>query len=455
MIVYQELKHQNQSEFQKLIVSSDGEIIKKRTISCPMMYVKRNDFTYIVLYDDNMEVIHEAFDYLNYNMSTAPITTRNSAAHALRLLYCFLSLNLMKPDGLTSETLSELIKFLRGISPLPEQYSLQTYRSVNTVNTYLSVYRSFFRSRNIKCDELFKFKNIKITENINGVATDVPRIRYTSNLKSKSFEKEVPKYISPAEFRKLYQLAIDKQDRTAQLLMHLMYGYGLRLGEALGITLEDITQTHSDDGRLLPVIILRNRKSDNSFQYAKGLTHPDSGDKCYSDPELGKAYWKIFISEELYAQLTHYINEYHEKMRFQYPSNYLKGYADIVTSDYPLEYNHYVFLNQYGKVLSAQAWNYRLKKYFDEAGIPVDYGAKKDNLSHRFRHGYAMFLVLYSKHSIKHMELKEKMRHKSIASTMRYFNPTDSDKNRMREAFDKDLFAVIPELKEAIDHDQL
>ena len=107
-----------------------------------------------------------------------------------------------------------------------------------------------------------------------------------------------------------------------------------------------------------------------------------------------------------------------------------------------------MFLNQYGRCLSAQTFNYHLKEYYREAGIPLDYGIKKDNLSHRLRHGFAMFHAHFSKKPVTELALKDMMRHKSISSTMVYYNPTDADKLEMEKEFQSELYQMIPELKE-------
>lgn len=81
-------------------------------------------------------------------------------------------------------------------------------------------------------------------------------------------------------------------------------------------------------------------------------------------------------------------------------------------------------MNKNGGVLSVSGWNKRLKDIYRQCGIEIDCGNKKNNLSHRFRHGYAMALreqgrdVLY---------IMRKLRHASLASTYVYFNPTEED----------------------------
>lgn len=66
--------------------------------------------------------------------------------------------------------------------------------------------------------------------------------------------------------------------------------------------------------------------------------------------------------------------------------------------------------------MSNITWNSILKNIFNEAGIIVDKHIREHNLSHRFRHGFAMFQVQYMKRDA--VELSKLMRHSSISSTL-------------------------------------
>ncbi|MGL5822395.1 MAG: hypothetical protein ACRCYE_12390 [Sarcina sp.] len=91
-------------------------------------------------------------------------------------------------------------------------------------------------------------------------------------------------------------------------------------------------------------------------------------------------------------------------------------------------------MNKNGGVLSSSGWNKRLKKIYNSCEIEVDSNNKRVNLSHRFRHGYAMFLRKLGKDALYIMR---KLRHRSLSSTMKYFNPTDEDiLNESKEIID-------------------
>lgn len=451
MIVYSEEKIGHQSIFIKTILNNDGVKVRRRVVNIPLYQVKKDNFTYFILYDDDMNVISDVYEYLNFTLKENPITSRSKAAFSLRLLYCFLSLYKYDVKKIDSKILNELLFFLRGININPIEYGIKTQRSSNTINGYLSIYRNYFINSKIKCKPLFKSHTVTSTSNIgNDFTSVVERLRYDNNLKtSKVNIKFVPKYISPEDFKKLYKIAITNNDKTAKIIMHLMYGYGLRLGEVLGLTIEDVQEVYAHN-KLIPVLFLRNRMSDRKFQFAKNLPHViDKKQYASNDYKIAKT--QIIITYDFYEELLEYIEEIHTKAMKKYEDNYNYGVADIVsTKDIP-ETNHYIFLNRYGKVLSDQTWNNSLKKYFNTANIPLDLDVRENNLSHRFRHGFAMFHARFSNHIVDILSLQKLMRHKNISSTMIYFNPTPDDEFKTKTEFQTELYTLIPELKEGFD----
>lgn len=447
MILYGEQKLGSQSFFTKTILDNNGKQVSSRKVSIPLYQVEKDGFTYFLLYNENMQVIQPSYEYLNFYLRERPLTTRSKAAFALRILYCFLSLSKYDIECINDVILKELLFFLRGINVNPKEYEMKTQRSANTVNGYLSIYRTYFATNNIKCEALFKSHTVHSTTNMgNDFTSTVERKKYDNNVQVNKVESNtVPKYISPENFRKVYKLALDNNDKTAQLIMHLMYGYGLRLGEVLGITMEDITEIR-DNNKLVPVIILRNRLSDKRFQFAKNLQHVLSKNQ-YASSDYSNSKCKIIITYDLYETLLEYIEETHSFAIENYEDNYNKGFADIVSIKNKPDFNHYVFLNRYGRILSDQTWNNSLKKYFKDANIPLDLGLRENNLSHRFRHGFAMFHARFSEHPVDVLTLQKLMRHKSISSTMVYYNPTIEDEFEIKTDFQNELYSMIPELK--------
>src|SRR5699024_12787252 len=81
---------------------------------------------------------------------------------------------------------------------------------------------------------------------------------------------------------------------------------------------------------------------------------------------------------------------------------------------------------------------------FKKAGLNVDKERREINLSHRFRHGFAMFMIRHYK--VEAHDLKVLLRHRSINSVQHYYRPTDEDVAEMRTEFVKSIYDLIPEL---------
>lgn len=446
MIIYSEKKLDNQSIFTKSILDESGTEISRRSVRVPLFKIEKNSFVFFVLYNSKMEVISDAYEYLNFAMSNNPITTRSKTAYALRLLYCFMELANIDINSINEQNLKELQFFLRGIGSVGEKYALKTQRTASTINGYLAAFRSYFTNRKIQCDALFRSQITIVEANIGrDFSSSTERKKYSNNLKAGEPYVYVPKYLSPNDFRKLYRFAIEKNDRTSKIIMHLMYGYGLRLGEVLGLTIEDISEI-TFDGKLVPILYLRNRISDKPFQFAKGLPHVTKPQQ-YKRKDYTSQNMQVIITYSLYEEIVDFVNNSHHIAMNHYSENYKSSIADIVSTHYASESNHYVFLNRYGRVLSDQTWNNSLRSYFNEAQIQIDSNVRENNLSHRFRHGFAMFHARYSEKPLNVLELQKLMRHKSITSAMVYYNPTPEDEFKTKTEFQNELYSLIPELK--------
>ncbi len=74
MVIYSEKKDRHLSIYVKTFISNDGTIMNERKVVCPLYFIEHDNFTYIMLYDDKMQVIRDAFEYLNYTMKECPLS---------------------------------------------------------------------------------------------------------------------------------------------------------------------------------------------------------------------------------------------------------------------------------------------------------------------------------------------------------------------------------------------
>lgn len=452
MIAITQEKHLNQTVYYKCILDDKGLEISRRLIHVPLFQVRNNNDYFFVLYDDSMILNSAVFKYLNFSLMGSPLTTRTKSAYAIRLLFCFLEISNIRVNSMSEFDINNLTLFLRGVGYLNSKYNFLTNRSPSTINGYFAIYRDFFLKSGIECEALFRKNVYKSRYSEDGLEGNMrQRENFANNLKKGSKSNRVSKYISVDEFKKIYKYVYSINDKQAMIILHFMFGYGLRIGEVLGLTAEDICELKVNE-KLMPIIFLRNRLSDNKFQYAKGLPHVQRKSHYFSK-EYKQSAAQITISYDFYEELEKYVNLTDMNATKKYPDNNSLRLADITSNESINERNSYVFLNRYGKPLSAQTWNKRLKSYFDVLGIEYDVGVKDIGLNHRFRHGFAMFHARFSGKHIDNMQLQKMMRHRSIMSTLVYYNPTIEDEYETKKQFLDELYTSIPELKMRMKYD--
>ena len=98
--------------------------------------------------------------------------------------------------------------------------------------------------------------------------------------------------------------------------------------------------------------------------------------------------------------------------------------------------------------MSDQAWNIRLRQYFLEADLDVDFGKKSAGLNHRLRHGFAMLHAYYRKDKANVLELMKLLRVRNISTVLVYFSVTDDERAEIINGFSDELKAMLPGLYE-------
>ncbi|WP_339365743.1 tyrosine-type recombinase/integrase [Vallitalea maricola] len=272
--------------------------------------------------------------------------------------------------------------------------------------------------------------------------------RYKSNEKIPRKPIEVPRYISVDEFRSILNETRKNYGKVEEIILRLMYQCGLRIGECLGLTADDLVVEKIGD-IYVTMAYIRNRISDKNDQQAKTcMVVIDKKQYQSTDYKTeGYGYQKVIVPQDLFDLINNYIEEEHSNAREQKKDNYYsKTIADRVRSEKPYEdINYYVFLNTLGKPLLSHLWNQRVRAIFKAVGIPIDKNVREHNLNHRFRHGFAMFNIKYL--GCKEIELMQRMRHSNLASVAFYFKPTVSDQIKIKTDFANSLYKVIPNLK--------
>lgn len=188
-------------------------------------------------------------------------------------------------------------------------------------------------------------------------------------------------------------------------------------------------------------------KTKRSYQMTKNGYIPKDRNaydlSIYQLENIQYVYPKIAIM----VLIDKYIEEVHGNLSDKNRRNYSTAIADINDENkFSEENNYYIFLNKNAEPLSKSGWNKILREIFNKVGVNIDFGKRKNNLSHRFRHGYAMYLVKYRNYTP--LQLKDALRHKSISTVMIYYNPTEEDIYEVNKEAADTLYEIFPGLLE-------
>lgn len=457
MIVIKEIVQDKESRFEKYISEEVDHYQLLTSVCYKGVKIKSSDNMdcYFLIYDSNYDVEPCSFEYLNYFLENQSVNTREQASVALKLLFSFCELLQVDYKNLGISDIQNLIFFLKGRSNVGVNIELKliSKRNPNTINIYIGVYRKFLKFLGIDKSPLFSKTIVFSDKQTTGFLAHTKRDlleKYSANVRTTPKQKLVPKYIREFEFKRV--LGVIRRDYTEreEIIIRLMFECGMRIGEILGLTLEDINYNPSQkeyekDGMPLGEIHIRNRISDNADQLAKTCFTP----RCKEDYENKLEYQIVRPSFNLILKIESYIEKIHGKMSKIKRENYLRlARADKVTNTNQLERdnNYYIFLNKNGTPLRQSGWNDRLREIFVKAGLSTDKINKKNNLNHRFRHGFAMFLK--KNLNATPLDLMGALRHSNLSSVAYYFNPTEED---LYEANEKTMISIhkaIPELRE-------
>ncbi|AET66618.1 site-specific recombinase XerD [Desulfosporosinus orientis DSM 765] len=407
--------------------------------------ISRDNNDYIMIYDNKTKVIRDAFRYLNsVQLLKKPINSRLSISSSLKRLYEFLTIFQYDINNLGVKEVAQLKDFLYGgkKAGISYEFKFVSMRNADTINQYLSKYRKYLKFLNISnetINERQNSRNLELSQDYNKGISEKIQERYVVSDPSQQNKRTVPRYISEAKFESIILYIKKKYSLREEIIVRLMFENGLRLGETLGLTLEDVEDT---------LITIRNRLTDKKDQHAKTCYHPKNVDdykrSIYST--WGKGYQTIKPKLLLINKIQEYIDISHGKMSSKKRANYLcKAKADKVTNGASLEGdNYYLFLNKDGKPLAQDGWNKILRDIFNKTGIDIDEGVRKHNLSHRFRHGFAMKII---KEGAEIFEVAKALRHSNVASVMCYFRPTEEDVYDANKMGAEAMIKQIPELE--------
>ena len=407
--------------------------------------------------------------YLHVIAASRSPKSRWIIANIFKLMYSFMHLMGYTIETMTYEQALSLVDFLKNSS----RYVISgedLARENNTVALYLSYIRSYakwlghddshplLRTNLVRYTDSYGNRQVALKNNLSVRHHSEDTIRY---------------YIKPDEYIRIREAKCftNKHNRLlVKSIVDLMFLQGLRIGEVLGLTLEDVCM--EPDG--MTCISIRNRFSKDKFRLAKGCVNVASPmnytDKEYQTEDIG--FQIVYLQRETARTLADYITATHDflpprsradKAAFRrrketYKKNTVADtVSDYIRSDFvrkemklsPLGQrsidgkNHYLFLNSSFGPLKDTHWNGLLKEVMIDEHIGVDFGRKKFGLNHRFRHGFAIYLLRDMK--MEPHEVMKYMRQHSIESIEPYVKLTAEDVLNLRNKHTKEMFDMISE----------
>lgn len=376
-----------------------------------------------IMYNTDMEIVEDFYFYINEYRKITNENTQKIMIVSLKLFFEFCELFEINYCTIKKNDIDNFIFFLKGLNVSGVKYSIRllTYRNKKTRDCYLAYVYDFLEYKGI----------VDIREKRQGrqdynIVTDSMIIQYS---------KDLPMYITLKEYIKILKVINKEYSLREEIIVRLMRENGLRIGEVLGLTIEDIKNNDIANGGR---IIIRNRASDDSDQFAKtAITIYDRYQYKSKDYwTRGIGYTTVDISLDLLKKIDKYIELNHEKMSIKKRKNYINdAKADVV--DGINQMNFYIFLNYRGGRLRQVGWNIILRDIFNKCGIECDHQYRKNNLNHKFRHLFAIDNVLNNKVGI--IELKELLRNKSITSVFCYFRLGDADKREFIDEIEAEV----------------
>lgn len=415
--------------------------ISEKIVRCKADTIMFNDKKYYLLYNGDYTLNEDVFRYLNEDCEFAP-ETKAKILTSLKYLYSFSELFDVDIRKMTETDVKKLIQFLLGRTVENETYKLSSEIQSKTANDYLIQIRMYIEY--LGCD------NHPLTETKTVRKMVFDRLAGTKMVNVKSFthkiayndKVELPDYIEIEEYKKVRQYFIDKNNQIMVMIIDLMYMEGMRVGEVLGLTYEDVKQGYDENGNLAYKLITRNRLSDKDGQSAKYMLHPLT--KADYDSEYAKqrgvGYDEVNISRTTYNELLNFIEEtvtYHQNQNGK--RWYKASIADVINEqEFKEKYNFYLFLNTVGRPMSRKTVNNLLHEAHKAVGIEkIETNYKSKHVAHLYRHGFAMYQLDVMKTPIH--DLMKLMRHKNLSSTLIYLTPKTSDLAKYKEDMAKEL----------------
>lgn len=224
--------------------SSSGAVMDARRVQYRQYVVEADGGPIWMIYSDDMRPISRAIQFLNFDELAAK--SRNYvalAANALRTLLSYLDIYSIDLHAMTKLEGNGYVDFLLGVSRRGALFEthFMTSRKSETVNSYINVARMFVTFLDFESHVFLMKHAVSRTGTVNDREARIEGVSYDVKARPSPEAAEVPAYIRLDEYRAILRACKDtKQAACNRIIIRLIFEHGLRLGEVLGLTLEDI-----------------------------------------------------------------------------------------------------------------------------------------------------------------------------------------------------------------------
>lgn len=333
-----------------------------------------------VLLDNNNNIIQEVFRYLknliinNYSENTVELY-----CYYLKSYYewlSFVGLDYHSAVAKRSDSNKGLVENLtnyklwlkygdRKITPID---GVKQIRETSTVNNMIECVLGFydFLVLDEGIEELQAYYTRRCNTRFGGFLNEMT-IKHESHIKVSSLKEKATKkglrYIERADYEKIYELTTNQRDKV---LVGLLFEAGLRLSEAIGLTIDDFKFIAQRE------ILIRNHHD------------PNNRDAALKNNSTGIC----IIPEGLQEEIIKYINEV------------------VAVTD-----TNYFLFNLYGDTKNMPMRRSNIESLIKRLGKKIGI----DNLHpHMFRHGLAVDML---QNGCPMEQIKDALRHKNIDTT--------------------------------------
>lgn len=413
MIEIEEIKKGTSRYYKVSTYANDNKLISIRTVRYTLKNIPYNKIRCYMLFDNDGNCVENVFNFINMYKASIAETSREKYSLYLRYLYEFSEIIDKDISKFQRNDIDKFVVFLSGYDPnssLADSFYTYSSKSEETIAAIFNVVKEYV--------DYCGYASSKYFYNYRGI-----KRRAYGKQKANTI---CPKFISLKEMELILNYidndtSLSKETKMEYSLIYkLMFNKGLRIGEVLGITLEDFEEIYNNDGELYYKLYIRNRMSDSKDQRAKRCLTMD-GQYSYNAPiyhRLDIGYQQVFLSEEFHDDIIEYFDVMSARFKREEKTLFKADAIDGISDNWYIFHNK----NRPTPLNKDILYNYT-RKMFQDLNIHIDKYVRTNNLFHRFRHGFCMYLLYVE--NIPPLQACKLTRHRNAEGLAIYNNPTE------------------------------